>query len=188
MPNYRRIKYGRTYFFTVVTHQRKPILCLDESRMFLRKALLESQNRHPFTIKAWVLLPDHIHCIWELPENDHDYSMRWGYLKKTFTQQIRKTGGAEFKRLVGTAHPTMSRKRHREEVIWQRRFWEHMIRDDEDYRRHCDYIHFNPVKHGLVNFPTDWPYSTLHGFIRQGVYSKSWGTGKVEILGGIGGE
>ena len=188
MPNYHRVKYGQTYFFTVVTYQRKPVLCLDESRAILKKTLMELRGRHPFKINAWVLLPDYIHCIWELPENDHDYSMRWGWLKKTFTQQIRKIESKDIRRLVGTAHPTMSGKRHREGTIWQRRFWEHMIRDDDDYRNHCDYIHFNPVKHALVKSPIDWPYSTLHRFLKNNIYSKSWGAAGVEFTEKIGKE
>ena len=114
--------------------------------------------------------------------------MRWGWLKKTFTQQIRKIENKDIRRLVGTAHPTMSGKRHREGTIWQRRFWEHMIRDDDDYRNHCDYIHFNPVKHALVKSPIDWPYSTLHRFLKNNIYSKSWGAAGVEFTEKIGKE
>lgn len=164
MSNYRRSYEGNTYFFTVVTYQRQPILCLDESRSALREAINEARGAHPFKIKAWVLLPDHLHCIWELPEGDVNYSMRWGLIKKAFTKKIRG--------MVGTAHPTKSRIMHREGAIWQRRFWEHKIRDEMDYRIHCDYIHYNPVKHGFADSPMDWDYSTFHRYMDVSIYSK----------------
>lgn len=177
MSNCRRSYEGNTYLFTVVTYQRQPILCLDESRMALREAINEARKAHPFEIKAWVLLPDHLHCIWELPDGDVNYSMRWGLIKKGFTKRIK---GA-----VGAAHPTESRLRHREATIWQRRFWEHNIRDERDYRIHCDYIHYNPVKHGLVSAPVGWEYSTFHRYLREGVYSREWGGKEPDKIGNM---
>ncbi|MBI5190997.1 MAG: transposase [Nitrospirae bacterium] len=135
MPNYRRVKEGRTFFFTVVTHERRPLLCTDESRLALREAIKEVRERFPFDIDAWVLMPDHLHCIWTLPEDDTDYSKRWGMIKLRYTKKVKPS-------LVGVAHPTSkssSRLKHREGAVWQRRFWEHMIRDDADYEAHMDY-------------------------------------------------
>lgn len=122
-----------------------------------------------------MLLPDHLHCIWELPEGDVNYSMRWGLIKKEFTKRI--------KGMVGTAHPTESRIKHRESVVWQRRFWEHKIRDERDYQTHCDYIHYNPVKHGFVSAPVGWEYSTFHRYLKDGVYSEEWGSKEPDKIG-----
>lgn len=182
MPNYRRSYEGNTYFFTVVTYQRQPILCLDESRTALREAINDAKEAHPFKIKAWVLLPDHLHCIWELPDGDVNYSMRWGLIKKEFTKKINRSVGAAhptragLEGLVGKAHPTESRIKHREGMIWQRRFWEHKIKDERDFQVHCDYIHYNPVKHGFANTPMNWEYSTFHSYMDEGIYSKEWGS------------
>jgi len=120
-------------------------------------------------LDAIVLLPDHLHCIWTLPDGDTNYSMRWGLIKKEFTKQARN--------MVGEAHPTQSRQRHREAMIWQRRFWEHQIRNDEDWRRHMDYIHYNPVKHGYVNAPKDRKLSSFHRHVKSGLYDENWGGG-----------
>lgn len=118
------------------------------------------------TALAWVLLPDHIHAIWKLPEGDVDYSLRWSLIKQHVT---RKYAERTQEVLV-----SQSRQKRREGTIWQRRFWEHLIRDDRDFRRHIDYIHYNPVKHGYVSKVVDWPYSTFHRFVRNGVYPTDW--------------
>lgn len=167
------------YFFTVVTYTRQPILCLEESRTVLREVIRDVKLAHPFGIKAWVLLPEHIHCIWELPKEDFDYSMRWGLIKREFTKRIKCR--------ITTAI-TQSRISHRESNIWQRRFWEHRIRDDADYRAHFDYIHYNPVKHGLVACAKDWAYSTFHRYLKSGVYTEDWGGSEIKFPDGIGGE
>ena len=180
MPNYRRAKEGNTYFFTVVTYNRQPILCLEICRKVLKEVIIETKSAHPFEIDAWVLLPDHIHCIWQLPEGDRDYSMRWGLIKKEFTKRT--------KGLVGTAHPTRSRERHREGTVWQRRFWEHQIRDERDFSAHFDYIHYNPVKHGLARSPRDWLYSTFHKHVQTGIYPMEWGMSEIDFSEGIGSE
>jgi len=175
MPNYRRVKTsGTTYFFTLVTYQRQPILCLDESRASLKEVASEIARRYPFILDAWVLLPDHLHCIWTLPEGDSDYSMRWALIKKDFTKSISQ--------ISINCMPNQSRKRHREGTVWQRRFWEHQIRDDVDYNNHMDYIHFNPVKHRLVESPRDWPYSSFPRLVSQGLYEEDWGCGNEIIL------
>ena len=198
MADYRRLKIpGATYFFTVVTFMRKPIFSEEISREILRNAIDETNKLLPFQLDAWVLLPDHLHCLWTLPEGDRDFSKRWGIIKSHFTKKIKEVGWAlptmTNRDQVGWALPTMtnpdrieltlraqdqvmpSRVKHREGMIWQRRFWEHAIRDQEDFNRHCDYIHYNPVKHGLADDPKKWKYSTIHQFIERGVYAPNWG-------------
>jgi putative transposase len=171
MPNYRRLKTpGATYFFTVVTFKRQMILCDSLSLKLLRNAIEEVKQLLPFRINAWVLLPDHMHCLWTLPEGDCDYSKRWGKIKSTFTKKMKAVGWAPSTKLKASP----SRIKHREFVIWQRRFWEHQIRSQQDFNRHCDYIHYNPVKHGLVEDPKKWEYSTVHRFIKKGLYSEKW--------------
>ena len=169
MPNYRRVLIpGITYFFTVVTYKRRKILVIPEGRQMLRDVVDEVRQLRPFTVCGWVLLPDHIHCIWTLPENDCDYSKRWGMIKAGFSKRAKNL----FHR---NEWMTDSKRKHREATIWQRRFWEHMIRDEDDFRRHMDYIHFNPVKHGLVKRVRDWPYSTFHRCVKNGDYPPDWG-------------
>lgn len=181
MPNYRRSREGSTYFFTVVTHLRRPILCTQESRGALRAAVAHARSLHPFAVDAWVLLPDHLHCIWTLPEGDRDFSVRWGLIKAGFTKRIAEG-------LPEATRVSASRRQHREKAVWQRRFWEHTVRDHRDYTAHCDYVHYNPAKHGLTAAPRDWPWSTFHRFVRQGVYDPNWGAGPVDLGDGVGRE
>ena len=173
MPNYRRARCGSTFFFTVVARRRRPILCVPEVRHLLREVTLELRTRRPFEIDAWVLLPEHLHCIWTLPEGDRDFSARWGWLKKEVTRRLR-------------AMPAHSRIA--DPSVWQNRFWEHRIRDEVDYARHCDYVHYNPVKHRLVNRVRDWPWSTFHRFVAQRIYPKTWGDTGVSIPNDVGRE
>lgn len=169
MPNYRRIRIpGISYFFTVVTYKRRKILVIPQSRQILRAVINEVRQLQPFTICGWVLLPDHIHCIWTLPENDCNYSKRWGMIKAGFSKRAKNL----FHR---NEWMTDSKRKYREATTWQRRFWEHMIRDEDDFRKHMDYLHFNPVKHGLVKRVKDWPYSTFHRFVKNGFYPPDWG-------------
>lgn len=164
MPRYLRPRTaGGTFFFTVVRFERRKILTLDISRQILSNAISEVQRQYPFSIDAWVLLPDHLHTIWTLPDGDMDYSKRWGLIKAKFSKEGKALFHSE-----QSANP--SRIKRRETNIWQRRFWEHTIRDDGDYSRHVDYIHYNPVKHGLVKSVTDWPYSSFHRFVKEGFY------------------
>jgi putative transposase len=173
MPHYRRAKSpGASYFFTIVTYQRRPILTVPESRFALRKAIEDVRELHPFKIDAWVLLPDHLHCVWTLPENDLDFSKRWGMIKADFTKQVKPVFHND--KLINE-----SKRKHREASIWQRRFWEHQIRDEHDYNTHINYIHYNPVKHGLVARVKEWPYSTFHRYIKEGLYPDNWGDGGV---------
>lgn len=168
MPNYRRANItGGTYFFTANTFRRLPVLTEPPVRAALREAIRQTRATHPFDIDAWVLLPDHLHCIWTLPEGDADFSIRWAKIKR----YVSKECGAKF----GAQDLSESRNKRREAGFWQRRFWEHQIRDDADFARHVDYIHWNPVKHGLVGQASDWPYSTFHRHAREGVYASNWG-------------
>ena len=156
---------------------------MERSREVLDEIIKETQRSRPFKIDAWVLLPDHFHSIWTLPENDSDYSKRWGLIKAAYTKRVGKT-------LVEEGQtPSESRIKHREGLVWQRRFWEHRIRDEKDYETHCDYIHYNPVKHGLTSAPKDWPHSSFNTYVDQGIYSPGWGSmERIEFPEGIGAE
>ena len=169
MPKYRRARIpGGTYFFTVVTYHRQRFLANPLCQSVLSTVIKEVRADLPFTQNAWVYLPDHLHCIWTLPEGETDYSKRWGLIKSRFSKQVKNILKEE---IVGSA----SRRHKREASIWQRRFWEHSIRDENDYRRHLDYIHYNPVKHGLVGRVQDWPQSSFRQFVSQGMYDVDWG-------------
>ncbi len=164
MRNYIRHRQpGACYFFTVVTHQRRPILTefIDE----LRTAVRYVKQHHPFTIDGIVILPDHIHTIWQLPESDDNYPMRCAQIKRRFSMSIRPDEVVD-----------KSRRVKHERGLWQRRYWEHLIRDAEDWRRHMDYLHYNPVKHGYVQNPIDWPYSSLATCQHNGWYESGWGS------------
>jgi putative transposase len=181
VPNYRRAREGNTYFFTVVTYRRRPILCLERSRKVLREIILrEVLSIHPFSVQAFVLLPDHLHCIWRLPKGDADYSLRWALIKKGFTKRAKKW----------LDHPvrTASQRERNEGGIWQRRFWEHMIQDDPDFVRTVEYIHYNPVKHGWARAPKDWPYSTFGRYVDKGLYPADWGASPIEFPDNVGHE
>jgi putative transposase len=168
MPEYRRIKVkAGTYFFTVVTYGRRPFLTNEHVRTALREGIQEVRQALPFTIEAWVLLPDHLHAIWTLPKNDDNFTSRWAIIKRSVSR---------LKFLVeNEASKNNSHVKRGERRIWQRRFWDHLIRDDLDLHRHLDYIHWNPVKHGYVNRVLDWPYSTFHRFVKLGLYPLDWG-------------
>jgi len=170
MSDYRRNYIpGGTFFFTVVTQERRPILSSDTAHKCLREALREEQSRRAFKIIAIVLLPDHLHTIWTLPGNDANFSVRWSRIKERFTRSYLASGGVE-------ALQTQSRQRHRERGVWQRRFWEHTCRDEDDLKRCLDYLHWNPVKHGLVGRVQDYPWSSFHRFVQMGEYDLNWGS------------
>jgi putative transposase len=137
---------GGTYFFTVATFRRRKFLCEPDNVALLRTVLQTVKSFHPFTIDAFVLLPEHLHCIWTLPPGDHDYPMRWNVIKNYFTLRCPDT-------LKST--PSAFQRHKRAQTIWQPRYWEHQIRDDRDFEKHCDYIHWPPVKHGLTANPAD---------------------------------
>jgi putative transposase len=178
MSRYRRATTPNAqYFFTVVTHRRRQILCDKPIRRALRNAIESVRATRPFVIDAWVLLPDHLHCIWTLPEGDADFSTRWAVIKRAVSVACR---GAYHRDEWVTA----TKNKRRESTMWQRRFWEHQIRSDEDFARHMDYIHFNPVKHGYVASASDWPYSTFHRCVRDGTYPANWaGADDIAMVG-----
>lgn len=164
----RRRVAGGTFFITVVTDQRRPILTGDCARRCLRQAFRRVRCRRPFRIMAIVLLPDHWHTILELPPGDDDYSTRIRQVKESFTRRFLAEGGVEGER-------SASRYRKRERAIWQRRFYEHTVRDEDDLKRCADYLHYNPVKHGHVSRVADWAWSSFHRFVRMGEYPPDWG-------------
>jgi putative transposase len=176
MPDFRRYFIpGATYFFTAVTDGREPFLCTPMARGLLRRKLVECQTRWPFTIDAIVLLPDHLHTIWTLPPEDDRYSVRWAWLKKEFTKDWLATGHTE--RPVSDG-----RKKDGRRGVWQPKFWEHTIQDETDFAVHLDYVHYNPVKHGSVSSPRGWEWSSLHRWVRAGVYDQDWGAGEGDRL------
>jgi len=180
MSRYRRADTpGARYFFTVVTYRRQPILCDLPVREALRQAINETRHRRPFVVDAWVLLPDHLHCIWTLPPGDADFATRWGLIKR----QVSLTCSEHYRRGEWL---TDSKHKHRESTIWQRRFWEHQIRNESDFARHVDYIHYNPVKHRLCQKPRDWPWSTLHRYIGSGQLPADWGGSDTIVDGDFG--
>ena len=163
MTNYRRSNIaGATYFFTVNLAERKRTYLIDHVDL-LKHIIREEIARHPFTIDAMVVLPDHLHALWTLPENDADFSNRWRRIKAAFSKAI-----------PDNERRSASRESKGERGIWQRRFWEHLIRDDLDFARHVDYIHFNPVKHGHVLNVKDLPHSSFHRWVREGRLSENW--------------
>jgi putative transposase len=175
---YRRILLpGGTFFFTVVTFQRRKLFAHPENVDLLSRVIDDVRKRHPFITIAQVVLPDHIHTIWELPEGDHDYPTRWRLIKTEFTKQLPKE--------LDTPLPT-SRITKKERTIWQRRYWEHTIRDDLDLDHHIDYIHFNPVRHHLAKYPHEWKNSTFQRFVDEDYYPLNWAT--ENIFKGIGAE
>lgn len=177
---YRRSSLsGATYFFTIVTHNRKKIFRGSNNIALLRDAFGQVKEKHPFSIDAVVILPDHLHCLITLPGGDADYPQRIRMIKGRFTRNYH--GGL----YAGSA----SRAAKAERAVWQRRYWEHLIQDEKDYTRHVDYIHYNPVKHGLVSSPKDWKWSSFSRYVEKGVYDISWGAGEVVAFPeGIGAE
>ena len=175
MSNYRRARLqDGCYFFTVVLNNRNSSLLVEHIDL-LRAAMRFVKAKHPFEIDAIVVLPEHLHCIWTLPEGDENFSLRWRQIKADFSS-----------RLPVTESRSESRVKKNERGIWQRRFWEHAIRDEADYENHLNYIYFNPVKHGLVDAVVDWPYSSFHRDVELGVYPVSWGDGYIESVGVVG--
>jgi len=160
---YRRANLpGASYFFTVNLAERKSRLLVEHVDV-PRGSVRRVKTAHPFVIDAMVIMPDHLHTLWTLPEGDSDFSTRWGLIKSGFSRQLEVT-----------ERISPSRQTKGERGIWQRRFWEHLIRDDYDFERHVDYIHYNPVKHGFVLRPVDWPLSSIHRYIKQHIIDEDW--------------
>jgi putative transposase len=165
---------GGTFFFTLVTDQRRPIFASNTAIDVLRDAIRTVRSQRPFTIDAMVVLPDHLHALWSLPPGDSDFSTRWRLIKTWFSKNCDPA-------LRGLRNPARARKNG--QAIWQQRFWEHQISDTQDYTRHIEYIHYNPVKHGLVVSPIEWAYSSFHRYVANGLYSADWGAGWVDVDG-----
>jgi len=166
MRTYTRARIpGATYFFTVNLAERGTNDLLVKHIDLLREAFRVTKQAHPFVMEAAVVLPDHLHCLWRLPPDDDKFPMRWRLIKAHFSRML--TGGE---------HISSSRMRKGERGIWQRRYWEHAIRDERDLRNHLDYIHYNPVKHGYLTNVIDWPYSSFHNHVACGIYPADWGS------------
>ena len=157
---YRRaFQPGGSFFFTVVTAHRRPVFATANAVDLLRDSFRAVRHQRPFAIDAIVILPDHLHCIWTLPDSDADFMTRWRLIKTWFS------------------------KRCDLENVWQQRYWEHVLRDERDLAKHIDYIHYNPVKHGLVSKVIDWPYSSFHRYVKQGWCAADWGGDGVDMTG-----
>jgi putative transposase len=179
MPDYRRHRVaGGCYFFTVNLLERRNNTLLAQQISLLRHAVKRVRKERPFAIDAWVVLPDHLHAVWTLPVGDDDFSTWWRLIKTFFARG-----------LPSTERLSRVRREAGERGIWQRRFWEHAIRNDADYAAHVDYVHFNPVKHGLAVAPGAWPYSTFRRCVERGLYPEDWaGEDVLDILAGEPGE
>jgi putative transposase len=163
MVRYRRnLAAGGTFFFTIALEDRKSSALIDHIDA-LRTAMRSTRSSHPFAIDAIVVLPEHLHILMTLPEGDSDFPNRLSLIKRRFTGAVIKAGTPVARRPDG------------EIALWQRRYWEHTIRNDKDFERHVDYIHFNPVKHGLVTRVEDWRYSSFHRYVRDGILPRDWG-------------
>jgi putative transposase len=164
MTEYRRAYApGASWFFTANLAERNNNDLLLRRIDDLRGAFRYVKQKHPFRLDAVVVLPDHLHCIWTLPPGDTNFSMRWNLLKGRFSRSIDKG-----------ERVSQSRQKRRERGLWQRRFWEHLLRDQADFNQHIDYIHWNPVKHGWVEHVADWPHSSFHDYVARGVYAENW--------------
>jgi putative transposase len=182
MPNYVRWREkGASYFFTVVTYRRRWLFQHEWARKLLRQAMAEERRRRPFDMFACVLLPDHLHCLWTLPQNDDAFHVRWANIKRRFTSLYLAGGGR-------TLPVTANRAKHRECGIWQPRYWEHRIRDEDDWFQHRDYSHLNPVKHGYVDLPQDWSWSSIHRHIMLKWLDPDWPGQRAVKLPEIDGE
>ncbi len=175
MSRYRRAKIeGGAFFFTVALADRSSDLLIREIDR-LRRAYKRAQQRLPFETIAICILPDHLHALWLLPDGDADFASRWILFKSGFSRG-----------LPPAASRSASKAAKREKGIWQRRYWEHAIRDDADLERHVDYIHYNPVKHGLVPRVRDWPHSSFHRYVERGILPADWGGGAMDTPGRFG--
>jgi putative transposase len=175
MSRYRRVKIkGGIFFFTVALADRSSNLLVRHIDR-LRHAYEVIQQRLPFETAAICILPEHIHALWQLPEGDDDFATRWSLFKSGFSRGFAATPARSASKIA-----------KREKGIWQRRYWEHAVRDDADFERHVNYIHYNPVKHGLVTRVGDWPFSSFHRFVAQGILPADWGGDLKDLSGNFG--
>ena len=175
MTEYRRnFVQGGSYFFTVALANRSQRLLMEHIDA-LRDAFRRVKTEFPFDLDAVVILPEHLHCIWTLPDGDAGYPDRWRRIKAAFSRHLPDDHSRSTSKIAKG-----------ERGIWQRRYWEHTLRDEEDWRRHMDYIHYNPVKHRHVKQVSDWPHSTFHRYVEIGIYPKNWGGGGMEYPGEFG--
>lgn len=167
MPYYRRNHIGEYFFITLVTRNRMQLFHDESARRLLHIAIKETQLQRPWKMDAIVLMPEHIHMLWIMPQNDNDYSTRISILKRKFTNTYLGSGGRE-------ASVPEGQKKRRLHGVWQQKFWEHTIKDAKDYNMHLDYIHTNPVRHGYVEKPKDWPWSSFNRHVKDGHYESDW--------------
>lgn len=173
MPNLRRAFIrGGTFFFTLVTNRRAHLFAQARAKRLLGTTFRRCQEKWPFTFNALVLLPDHLHAIWSLPPGDDEYPKRWGWIKKEFTKEWLSVGGME--ESISAARQEERRRGVWQPRYWQPRYWEHTLEDEDDFERHFDYVHYNPVKHGYAKCPRDWPESSFHRWVAAGVYPEHW--------------
>ena len=165
---------GGSFFFTVVTMNRMPVLASAKALEVLRMAFRVVRDKRPFEIDAIVVLPDHLHCIWTLPPNDNDFATRWRLIKTGFTKHCDPALRLEANRV---------RSAKRQQALWQHRYWEHLLRDETDFTRHVEYIHYNPVKHDYAKTPMEWPYSSFRRYVAAGIYPADWGRSEMDFEG-----
>lgn len=164
MPNYRRIwQEGGIYFFTITLRDRDNNDLLIRHIDLVKQSIQQTKTKYPFRIHSWVVLPDHMHCMIELPHGDADFALRIRLIKRNFSHA-----------LPSAERPQLRRPNRGELGIWQQRYWEHLIRDESDYHLHMNYVHFNPVKHGLVTNVADWPHSTFHSWSKSQTPIENW--------------
>ncbi len=177
--HYRRVYIkGGSYFFTVVSEKRRKLFADYDNVKLLRKAFKKVMQKRPFVIDAAVVLPDHLHFIWTLPEQDYDYSTRWRLIKTEFSKKLPNKPQVQ----------NANRKNKQQQDVWQHRGWEHCLRNERDFQQHIEYIHYNPVKHGWVKRASDWPYSSIHRYIKMGLLSEHWGVDVIDFDDDIGHE
>ena len=175
MPRYiRSYTKGATYFFTLVAYDRRPIFCERDFLQAFRESIKQVQQQYPFEIIAWIQLPDHLHCIWKMSTDGTNYSQCWSRIKRLTTQACPQ---------YHLPHESLSQSSidRNEKGLWQRRFHEHQINSEEDFIKHIDYIHYNPVKHGLAKRAADWNHSSFHRYVKSDFYSADWGESIIEF-------
>ncbi|MDD2711774.1 MAG: transposase [Simplicispira sp.] len=163
---------GGSFFFTVVTNRRRPLFTSADNVQTLRDAFKNVRASRPFDIDAMVVMPDHLHCIWTLPPDDADFSTRWRLIKTWFTKHCHPDLRHASDTTRASQHPP---------AVWQHRYWEHQLRDAADFAHHADYIHYNPVKHGLATASADWPYSSFLRYVKAGIYPIDWGQSATDL-------